>query len=166
MSKLPLVLLGAASASVLALSPSAAFAGHGGHHRHGHDLIRADLTPSMPTDAPINGVAPGGLPWILSRGEVRVRESGRVDVRIQGLQIPRNGAADNPVASVDAVLYCGGAAAADSGPQPMTVPGGDARFRVFLTVPTTCDSATVLISPTAAVGVAYIASATASADED
>jgi hypothetical protein len=41
----------------------------------------------------------------------------------------------------------------------MTVPGGDARFRVHLMVPKTCADATVLISPSAAVGAAYIASA-------
>ncbi len=165
--KLPLALLGAASALALSLAPSAAMAGSHHHaHHHGHNLIRADLTPSLPTDAAINGVNPGGLPWILERGSVRVRENGRMDVRIQGLQIPRNGAADNPVASIDAVLYCGGVAMADSGPQPMTVPGGDARFRAFLTVPETCDSATVLISPSAAVGVAYIASAMAAVDDE
>jgi hypothetical protein len=154
-------MVGAASALALALSPSAAFADHG----HGHNLIRADLTPSMPDDPLINGVHPGGLPWILSRGEVRVRENGRMDVRIRGLQIPRNGGADNPIASIDAVLYCGGMAVADSGAQPMTVPGGDARFRVSLMVPSTCDAATVLISPSTAVGVAYIASAMATTDD-
>jgi hypothetical protein len=118
----------------------------------------------MPTDAAINGVAPGGLPWIISRGEVRVRESGRMDVRIEGLQIPFDTGASNPVASIDAVLYCGGMQAADSGPQDMTVPGGNARFRVHLMVPKTCDDATVLISPSAAVGVAYIASVMATDD--
>jgi hypothetical protein len=41
----------------------------------------------------------------------------------------------------------------------MSIPEGDARFRVFLTVPQTCADATVLISPSAAVGTAYIASA-------
>ena len=118
-----------------------------------------DFTPSMPTDDPINGVNPGGLPWVLDRGQVRVRDNGRMDVRIQGLQIPRNGGEDNPIPAIDAVLYCGGMAVADSGPQPMTVPGGDARFRVHLMVPKTCADATVLISPSTAVGLAYIASA-------
>ena len=159
--KCPALLIGAVSALALTLTPAPALA-----HDGGHDLIRSDLTPSMPTDAAINGVSPGMLPWVLSRGEVRVRENGRMDVRIEGLQIPRNGGTDNPVGSIDAVLYCGGAAVADSGPQPMSVPGGDARFRVFLSVPSTCDAATVLISPTPAVGVAYIASATAVDEED
>ena len=131
--KIPVVLVSAVAALALSLTPSAAFARHGGHN-----LIRADLTPSMPTDDPINGVPPGGLPWQISRGEVRVRESGRMDVRIEGLQIPRNGGADNPIPFIDAVLYCGGMQVADSGAKPMTVPGGDSRFRVHLMVPKRC----------------------------
>jgi hypothetical protein len=155
--KLPAALLGTVPALALALAPSAAHADHG--HHNGHDVIRMDLTPSLPTDDPINGVKPGGAPWQIDRGEVRVRPDGRMDVRIEGLQIPRNGGADNPIPAIDAVLYCGGVQTADSGPQPMTVPDGDARFRVFLDVPRVCDAPSVLISPSTAVGAAYIASA-------
>jgi hypothetical protein len=159
-TKLPVALLGTIPALALTLMPAAAFAGDGGQGSHGgHDVIRADLTPSLPTDDAINGVSPGLAPWQISRGEIRVRPNGRMDVRIEGLQIPRNGGADNPIAAIDAVLYCGGVQAADSGPQPMTVPGGDARFRVFLDAPRVCDAPSVLISPSTAVGVAYIASA-------
>ena len=161
-SKLAIGMIGGASALVLALSPSAALAHHG-HHHHGHNLLRGDLTPSMPTDDPINGVDPGGLPWIISRGEVRVRDNGRMDVRIEGLQIPRNGAADNPVGTIDAVLYCSGTMAAHSGPQSLSIPDGDARFRVHLMVPKTCDDATVLIQPAPTL---YIASVMANDDDD
>jgi len=150
-------LLGVISAMALTLVPASAVADHGKHS--GHDLIRMNLTPSLPTDAAILGVKAGGLPWQIDRGEVRVRPNGRMDVRIEGLQVPRNGGADNPVGSIDAVLFCGGAKVADSGPHPMTIPGGDARFRVFLSVPRTCDRATVLIEPSALIDQAYIASA-------
>jgi hypothetical protein len=119
----PAVLLGAVPALALALAPSAALAGHGQHR--GHDVIRADLTPSLPTDDPINLVAPGGAPWQIDRGEVRVRPNGRMDVRIEGLKVTRpDGTADNPVPMIDAVLYCGGRLTADSGPQQLSVPGG------------------------------------------
>jgi hypothetical protein len=154
-----LAIVGTMSALGLALSPAAALA-----HDGGHNLIRAEFTPSKPAPASpvINGVNPGGLPWVIQEGSmVRVRDNGRMDVKIKGLQIPRNGGTDNPVGSIDAVLYCGGMQVADSGPQPMSVPGGDARFRVWLDVPQTCDMATVLISPSAAVGTTYIASAMA-----
>src|SRR5690349_22256960 len=95
-------LIGSAVMAVVALSPSPALAGDGG----GDDLIRADLVPSLTTDPPINGVQPGGAPWVIDRGEVRVRDDGRMDVRIEGLQIPRVGSEDNPIASITAVLYC------------------------------------------------------------
>jgi hypothetical protein len=100
------------------------------------------------------------LPWILSRGEVRVRDNGRIDVRIEGLQVDRGDTADNPVASVDAVVYSDGVMVADSGPEPLSVPDGDARFRAYVQLPRHLHDVTVLISPSTAVGVAYIASAT------
>jgi hypothetical protein len=162
-------LVGAACALALALNPAAALASGGGDHGKGGNLIKSALTPSLTTDPLINGVKPGGAPWIIGAGTVRVRENGRMDVRILGLQIPRNGAADNPVASITAVLYCDGVRAADSGPQPMTVPGGDALFRAMLTVPDKCDKASVLISPSASLvppaTQAYIASAVAMDDD-
>lgn len=156
-----LAAVGACSVLALSLTPTAAFA-HGGD-----DLIDANLTPSNVDDPSINGVAPGGVPWIIDRGEVRVRDNGRMDVRIEGLQVPAaDGSASNPVGSINAVLYCGGKAVADSGPHPMTTPGGDARFRVHLAVPEHCHMATVLISPTALVGARFIASAVADDDDD
>ena len=153
-------LIGSAVMAVLALSPSTALASDGG----GDDLIRADLVPSLTTDPPINGLQPGGLPWVLDRGEVRVRDDGRMDVRIEGLQIPRAGSEDNPVGSITAVLYCGGMRVADSGAQPMSIPEGDARFRVTVAAPDHCDMATVLISPTPLVGSRFIASAMSHGD--
>lgn len=157
---LPTTMLGAALA--LALSPSAALADQGqdSGRRLGNDVLRAGLTPAVPTDAPVDGVNPGGLPWVIDRGEVRLRVGGRLDIRIEGLQVPRaDGTTDNPVASVDAVVYCAGVQVADSGPRPLSVPGGDLRFRTEVDVPTACASPTILISPTPLVGKAYIASA-------
>src|SRR3954447_3278586 len=156
-----LAAVGACSVLALSLAPAAAFADGG------HDLIDASLPPSNVNDPLINGVAPGGVPWIIDRGEVRVRDNGRMDVRIEGLQVPAaDGSARNPVRSLNAVLYCGGKAVADSGPHALTTPGGDARFRVHLAVPKHCDMATVLISPTALVGARFIASAVADHEDD
>jgi hypothetical protein len=148
----PVLAVAAGSATVLAMSSGPALADSP------HDLIRADLFGSQIGFPAINGVLPGGAPWVIDRGEVRVRDDGRMDVRIEGLQIPAaDGTESNPIASIDAVLYCAGEDPIDSGPQPLSVPGGDARFHVDLDVPSTCDGATVLISPSAAVGVRYIA---------
>jgi hypothetical protein len=168
-SKLPVLLVGAASALGLTLTQGAASAHSGG----GDNLLRGHLTASTPTDDAIDGVPPGGLPWVIDRGEVRVRANGRMDVRIEGLQIPfpAPDVTRNPVPNIHAVLYCSGAAAADSGSHPMSVPGGDARFRVRLTVPETCDDAVVLIQPDSAAtpgtrADAYIASLVAMGGDD
>ncbi|NUS50110.1 MAG: hypothetical protein HOQ22_03585 [Nocardioidaceae bacterium] len=153
-----LALVGAVSALALSLGTGAASA-------TGHDVIRNTLTPSLPTDPAINGVPPGGKPWIIGRGEVRVRDTGRMDVRIRGLQIPNlngDGVDVNPVGSINALLFCDGMLTADSGPHPMTVPGGNARFRVNLPLSGDCENPSVLISPTASGGGAYIASAVGS----
>ena len=145
--------------STLALAPAPASAASG------PPVLNADVVPSVPTDPSIFGVKAGGLPWVLAEGEVHVRPSGRTDVHLEGLQVLRtDGSTDNPIASITVSLYCGGTLAARSAPQPLSVPAGDARFRVQLSVPATCDGATVLVNPAVSNGTVYIASATA-ADE-
>jgi len=85
----------------LALGATTAFAhdgggdnhGHGDKgqgHRHGGDVLRSDLFGSQvaPTGPVLFGVDPGGLPWVIARGEARVRRNGRVKVRVEGLVIP------------------------------------------------------------------------------
>lgn len=167
MNRRLIALLSAAPALALALAPSSALA-HNGHHghdhhgrHHGHTVFRSHLVPATPTDAPINGVNPGAVPWVIDRGEVRVRANGRLDVRIDGLQVARaDGTTDNPIASVDAVVYSDGVMVADSGPEPLSVPDGDAHFRAFVPMPRHLHHVSVLISPSTAVGTAFIASAT------
>ena len=131
---------------------------------HDDNLITAQFDPSMPTDAPIFGVNAASLSWVLRHGEVTIREDGRTDVRLRGLQIPQaDGSQANPLSSITASLYCGGTLAARSSAQAMSVPGGDARFRVWLTVPKVRAMARVLINP-AVDSAVYIASATSTQD--
>ena len=49
------------------------------------------LAPSVPTDPPFHGVAAGGAPWVLDRGEVRVKANGELDLEVRGLVIPALG---------------------------------------------------------------------------
>ena len=109
-----------------------------------------DLTPSVPIGRPDRGREPG-WPALDHRprcGPACV-QNGRLDVRIEGLQIPRaDGTADNPVAMIDAVVYCGGERSPTAARMPMTIPDGDARFRVSLDrARAPAHDATVLISP-------------------
>ncbi len=144
-----------------------AFTGAGAGAVGHRPLLEADFVPSRPApESPaIAGVSPGALPWVLTEGEAHLRGDGRLDVHLDGLQVIRpDGSRDNPVGSITAVVYCDGVAAGTSGPRALSVPGGDARFRTSLDLPGRCGSATVLVSPTALVGRAYIASATAAPD--
>lgn len=160
-----LALAGATAVLALALNPAAALAGD-----DGGNIIKADFTPSLPSDPPILGVAPGGVPWILDRGTVRVRHDGRIDVRLDGLQVPGSGPGGtdaNPVGTITATLYCNGSTepAAVSAPQPLSMPEGDARFRDTLSgIPAVCDHAVVLINP--GNPARFIASAFADDEDD
>ena len=61
--------------------------GNFGEHR-GNTLFDTTLAPTVPTDPALHGNAAGGAPWVLSFGEARLRQDGRLDVRIRGLVIP------------------------------------------------------------------------------
>jgi hypothetical protein len=118
------------------------------------DLLSSSLAPSLPapTDPAIHGVAPGGAPWGLSAGSLRLRDDGRLDIRIDGLVLPTvgTGTTPGPVSAVAASLFCG----ADSNTTPAattaTVPlssDGDAVIRTTVVLPSPCLAPIVLIHP-------------------
>jgi hypothetical protein len=153
-----LALAGAIAVLALALNPAAALASSD----DGTTVLKADFVGSSVGQV-IDGVNAGGAPWQVARGDVRVRASGRTDVRLVGLQIPgRNpdGSAANPIAIITVSLFCDGVLADQSETQPMTVPDGDARFRTTLDVPSSCGDAIAFINPNGLVGT-FIASAMA-----
>jgi hypothetical protein len=127
------------------------------HHakRHGAPLIKESLAPSQPTDPTFHGVGPGAAPWVLKRGEVRLKRDGKLNLRVKGLVIP--GAPGNgtpgPVTTIRASLYCGAdssTAAADTS-QPVPISSkGDARIHdTSFTVPATCLAPVILVHPNA-----------------
>jgi hypothetical protein len=144
----------------LALGATTAFAhdgggdnhGHGDKgqgHRHGGDVLRSDVFGSQPTGPTLFGVKPGNAPWVISRGEARVRRDGRVKVRVEGLVIPtapQNGT--NPISNIAATVFCGGTAVGTTAAVPFT-PDGDARIDATLTapVPSPCLAPAVLLNP-------------------
>jgi hypothetical protein len=131
------------------------------HHgdRHGAPLITESLAPSQTTDPTLHGVAPGGAPWILKRGEVRLKRDGKLDLFVRGLVIPSLGTA-GPVTTISASLYCGAdsnTTAADTSQQVPISPEGNARIRdTSFSVPPTCLAPVILIHPNG-VATTYIA---------
>lgn len=165
----------AAASTVLAAGASgAASTKHHGdhnngtkHHGHGPDgntpgsgrhqgapVIKASLVPSQPapTDPPLHGVNPGGAPWTLKVGDVRLKRDGHLDLRVKGLVIPSIGT-PGPVSAIVAALYCG----ADSSTTPAaTTPSvplsskGDASIHdTSFSVPSTCLAPVILVQPSA-----------------
>jgi hypothetical protein len=141
MKKLVIVLAAAAAALVVTVVAVA-----GGN---GEKALRSTLAPSVPTDPTFHGVAPGGLPWVLSRGDVRLEDGGRLDLEVDGLIIPQLGT-PGPVHSISASLYCGAdsnaTAAATTGQVPLSA-AGDARISETVSLPATCLAPIVLVHP-------------------
>jgi hypothetical protein len=146
-----LVLALVASSLVFALGASA---DRGDRDGTSTDLLDSSLAPSLPTptDPMIHGVAPGGAPWALSAGSLRLRGDGRLDIRIDGLVLPTvgTGTTPGPVTGVAASLFCGADSSTTPAATTATVPlsgDGDAVIRTTVTLPSTCLAPIVLISP-------------------
>jgi hypothetical protein len=123
--------------------------GNFGEHR-GNTLFDTTLAPTVPADPALHGNAAGMAPWVLSFGEARLRQDGRLDVRIRGLVIPPPTGNGTPglVTTVRAALFCDNAttAAATTQSVPLST-SGDARIRASLTLPAKCLAPALLIQP-------------------
>ena len=145
--------------AIAAFSTTPAFADGSG--TSGRSLLSARLVGSMPAPASpvIAGmINPGGAPWVNGPSTVRVRESGRITVRVRGLVIPSPpGTGVNPVASVVATLVCNGMVQDSTEPFALSM-AGNGHTSDVIKVSRHCDAPTVLIQP-AANRTVYIASA-------
>jgi hypothetical protein len=122
---------------------------HDGFDR-GRDVLDTTLAPSVPTDPALHGVAAGGVPWVLRFGQARLRENGRIDVRIRGLVIPppTGTGTPGPVTMVSAAVYCGNdTTAIGTTPSVPLSQTGDARIRGAFALPAKCLAPVILIHP-------------------
>jgi hypothetical protein len=133
--------------------------GSGAHHptpsdhprpRHGVALINESLAPSQTTDPTFHGVKPGGAPWVLKSGTVRLTSDGTLDLEVRGLVIPTTGTA-SPVTTITASLYCGADAIATPAdttqPVPISSTGNASIKDRSFTVPTACLAPVILVHP-------------------
>src|SRR5262245_64720122 len=98
-------------------------------------VVKSTLFGSQPAGPTLHFVKPGGAPWIISRGDAKIRRDGRVQIRIEGLVIPtapQNGT--NPLSNLAATIYCGGKSAGTTSAVKFTT-GGDARIDERLAKP-------------------------------
>ncbi len=133
-------------------APGKSHPSHPNHHgrRTGVPLIVESLAPSQPTDPVFHGVRPGGAPWVLKLGDVRLKRDGKLDLRVQGLVIPALGT-PGPVTTISASLYCGAdsdTTGADTTQQVPISRKGDARIHdASLSVPSACLAPVILVHP-------------------
>jgi hypothetical protein len=118
-------------------------------------LFASSLTPSVPTDPMLHGVAAGSAPWVL-HDSIAVHAGGFLAVTIRGLIIPELGT-PGPVTSVDAALYCGN----ETTPALMTKTfplseAGNALILERVKLPSNCLAPALLINPLG-IGSIYIA---------
>ena len=150
-----------AALAALALTASPALADGGS----GHSILRAELVGSMTADPPIAGIAPGGAPWVNGPSKARVREDGRIEVKIKGLVIPPPvGTGVNPVASVVATLVCDGAVESSTAPFALDA-AGDGSTSDVITGTRHCEDPIVLIQPAGNLA-RFIASTVDDQDDD
>jgi hypothetical protein len=107
-------------------------------------LLAAPLAASLPTDPAIFGVSPGGAPWRISRGNVRLDRDGFLEADVDGLVLTSSGS--NPIPDLAASVYCNGAAAATTAPVPFST-RGNADIRATVTLPAFCPVPAVLLKP-------------------
>jgi hypothetical protein len=95
----------------------------------------------------VNGVNPGGVPWVIDRLRADVSTDGRISVDGRGLLLAGgNGVGTNGGQSVRARLFCQGVSAGDSELVPLDA-GGDFRIGGMLnqTPPNPCTTPVLLI---------------------
>jgi len=137
-------LVAGAVLGVTTLVAPAASASNGSSNSSGHTILRADLQGSMLDGPVIAGVHPGGAPWVVDEGFARVREDGRVRVRVEGLVIPGTGT--GPVVTITATVVCNGMTVATTKSAPLSM-AGDARIDDTVWLPDHCRMPAVLVNP-------------------
>lgn len=123
--------------------------GKGNRKGNGDAVVRSTLAPSVPTDPAFHGIAAAGAAWVLDHSSVRLKASGELDIRIDGLVLVSTGTA-GPVTTVSASLLCGADAQAGPTATTGTFPlsqAGDARIEAELNLPATCLSPSFVIHP-------------------
>lgn len=123
---------------------------------HADQLVRFDggigeqafgVANGAPNLNVVNGVSPGGLPWVIDRLSADVSTDGRISVDGRGLLLAGgNGIGTTGGQSVRARLFCQGVSAGDSDVVPLDE-RGDFRIQGMLTQtpPNPCNTPVLLI---------------------
>ena len=105
----------------------------------GTKLLDASMTGIPTGGMALDGVAGGGLPWVLDRGDALLFSDGRLQVSVSHLVLasgPKAGT--NPFSTGVAIVACnGGAKTVMSGPVPYSA-DGNAMVNARVDLPSSC----------------------------
>ena len=143
-------LLGAAIATILAVGSVTA--------DPGTKILDASMAPISTPGQSLLGVAGGGLPWVLDRGDVRLFADGRLQVTVDHLVLAAGPlAGTNPIPTGRAIVACGGGAAVVmTDPVPYS-PDGDATISTTIQLPSPCLAPAVFFAGQTAGGPRWFA---------
>jgi len=112
--------------------------------------------PSNQNPQPLRSVLGGGVPWVIDKGEARLKENGELKVEVEGLVLDPNDpivqrlglGGINPVAQFFATLSCldtaGNVINIDTAPVAASLEG-DAKVKEVLDLPETCIAPIILV---------------------
>ena len=116
--------------------------------RHGmmreRTLLSARLAPSVPADPAIFGATPGGIPWVIREGHVRLSRAGYLQVTVSRLIDPQTG--KNPLSHLAASVYCNGTRVATTKAVRFSA-RGNASLHAKVMLPAFCAAPAVLVNP-------------------
>jgi hypothetical protein len=137
--------------SVIATTAGISYASHKDQTVYRADVMAGVTSPYTGATNAIRGVPGGGLPWVIADAEIRLRQSGRIDVQVEGLVIGPNLAkpdlaGKNPVPFFKVIVSClstdattGAAVTTNVSSDPISADGeGNAEGRVTVSLPSPC----------------------------
>jgi hypothetical protein len=83
----------------------------------------------------LDGIAGGGVPWVIDEGRAKLFADGRLEVEVEGLVLATTHV--NPVATGRAIVTCANAVAATSAAVPFSSTG-NAEVSTHVTLPHPC----------------------------
>ena len=124
----------------------------------GTKLLDASMTGIPTGGLALQGVAGGGIPWVLDRGDARLFANGRLEVSVRHLVLasgPRAGT--NPVPQGRAIVTCNGGASSVMTDLVPYSPEGDAMVEAKVDLPMPCLGPVVFFAGQTAAGPRWFA---------
>jgi hypothetical protein len=121
----------------------------------GPKILDASMTGIPVAGMSLDGIAGGGVAWVLDSGNAKLFADGRLQVRVDGLVLVTTH--ENPVPMGRAIVTCGNVAVASSAAVPFSRPGGDAQIATRVNLPHPCLAPAVFFAGVTANGDRWFA---------